>query len=516
MRPQLHCVRACLLGALASFSALGCGSVDEISEKERENVALRFESARRRESLIEAFEEVARLKQGITDLHASNSTLEARISELSDAARSASEQLAAASQQKAEALAKVAELQESNDRLRDSADKVKEVAGASAGELAELRTKRTDLESHNAALVKREAELRGEAERLSRQVRDLEAELHHFRSPSPNGVDPYAQRLEREVAGLRGENFALQKRLEAISVATGMAPPPAPVPNSVYREDPAGLFRELGGLLVLRYNRAREGNIAWDGFDIGVVAAAGLVVILFFIGLFRLCFRRQPKALNVGSSSTARSGEANPEEATDASETAQPAEAAPRRKPPVRRRTGYPAIISARNVRTSEDAARDAEGIAAEVTQTLDVALDESAVTQRLEAVEPEARRPGGKTTRSVPAGTGAPKGANPETRRIIGARSWEPEEGVDEREPDDELARTQVIAGITGDGDEDSVPARSSSKSQAAGAQRSAPKAPAREPGRPTPAPAEGSDDRQLLQELKSVINRKFDELMK
>lgn len=521
MRPEKRSVRACLFAAIASFSVAGCSGIDPLDEVQRENAVLRFENERRRESLVETFEEIARQKRSLTEVSRDKATLTNEIVELANKVRSTTDQLVSVTAQRDELKVKLVDLQGSNERLRDNVDKVREVASSSAGELAELRTRGKDLEERNQALVKTEAALREETARLSQQVKELEAAVAQAKAPSPNGADHYQQGLERELAGLRGENFALQKRLEAMEVASGSRPTAAPVTgaepsahNAVYREDPSGLFKELGGLLVLRYERALQGSIAWDEFDLAAVAVASLVLLLLVSLLCRLCLGRRARSSAERSDKAVEIQETGEAESDNSAEEAvenQPSASVPQRRAGVRRRSGYPAIYSAKNARASEDELADEEGIAAEVTQSLDVALDDS-IAERPRAQAPT-RKAATKTARAEPVAAATKE---VEARKVIGARSWEPEDGAaglgDSSGEEDNMASTQVIPTLSILGDDDPVAVAAASAKPVSAKSTS----PARGPGRAPAAPPAQSEDRELLQELKSVINRKFDELMK
>ena len=523
MHPGPRTAKA-LWAVILGLSTFGCGGIDPLAEKERENVELRFENERRRESLIETQEDSLRLRQTAQDLIAEKTQLAAQVSELATRLKLTSDQLVQVTSNRDDARAKLTETQQLTERLRDSVDKVKEVASSSATELAELRLKRKELEEKTSTLSKNEAFLQEESAKLGKQVKELESQLAAARAtPAPSPGDAQAQAYERELTGLRGENFALTKRLEALVASSGgsvdpdrsSSPPQAAAssgaPHSVYLEDPAGLFNELKGLLLLRYERARAGHIAWDSFDIGVVGAAGVIALFVLWELGRICFgRRKPRVRESVVEVEEAAGEAPVLESQDdvqlESVPLAVAEPAAKRRASVRRRSAFPAIISAKDLQ-----ARDEGSIAAQVSEQLDASFDapELTVAATVEAARP-ASKAGSKTAKAVPVHAGGRETPAQEPRKIIGARSWEPEHGVDSQSDEDELASTQVIPTLSSSRGEDPVPVAVVPLKSQGSREKPAAKSPV------SPAGSDKTDDRQLLAELKSVINRKFDELMK
>lgn len=476
-----------LFAAIVSLTAYGCGGREALAEKERENSVLRFENERRRASLIESLEEIAKQRQTIADLAAEKQQVAQQLNEIGTRNRSAGDELAAALKERDDARARLAEAQQTIERLKESTEKVREVASTSVSEIADLRTRNRELEARVASLTASEAAFREEAARSSRHAKELEGQLASVRAG--NQLDPQTQALEREIAGLRGENLALQKRLEAVaSVDVSRSEKEK---HAMYREDPTGLLAELGGLLGHRIALARQGQIAWDGFDIAVVVTGALVLLLLVRFSFRLLgLRGKPRT----QARQVESPAAEAEPAVEEEAAVQPEEPATRRRASVRRRSAYPAIISAKDL-PGEEAAGDDAAIQSAVAESIDAGF---------EAAEPVAV--GAPLSHPTARATAEPPQAA-EPRKIIGARSWEPEEGL-EGSGEDDLASTQVIPAFSA-GQSESVPVQIVPlKGAAAAAEK-----------KPAPKKASGPervDDRQLLAELKSVINRKFDDLMK
>ncbi len=503
---------------IAGLLTFGCAGVDPLAEKERENSELRFDNERRRESLIEIHEESAHQRQVIQELDAEKAQLAARSTDLDSSLKAVSEQLAQVTKQRDEVRLKLSETQQLSDRLRDNVDKVKEVASASVGELAELRLKRRELEERTAQLSQSESSLREESSKLGRQVKDLELQLATLQAASTQSpLGAQAQAHEREITALKGENFALQKRLEALSLATDskeerlaiLAGTTASAQQPlVYQEDPAGLFSEFKGLLAHRYEQARSGQIAWDAFDISVVTAVVAILLLSLRLCFRICFARRGSRGQLSEESQDSSTPEVAEESLPIAATGAVEEPVVKRRNTARRRSAFPAVISAKDLES-----RDDSGVAAAALEQMEESFDLPALASSALTEAPRsATKQGSKTAKAAAIQASELEPAPQEPRKIIGARSWEPEQGVDSRSEseEDDLASTQVIPTFLMTGGEEPVPvAVMPLKSQ--GAKE---KAPSRAPVRP--APQEKVDDRQLLAELKSVINRKFDELMK
>ncbi len=568
----------------------GCGSVDPLALRDRDIDELRFENERRRESLLENLDENASQRLAAASLGEEKKSLFGQISTLSTNLKTVSDQLAAASTQRDEARAKVVDLEQTNERLRESVEKVKSVASASAGELAELRLKRRELEETNARLTQSEATLRDENGKLHRELGEARSELVRERAVSRslqgNGATPAGttsgaeggdRHLEREIAGLRGENLALQRRIDSLTSAvsvssanagSGAAPPghaagvpvPAdvrtavspPTPGTVYRDDPVGLLTEIGGFTRKRYEKAMAGNIAWDSFDLAVVGAAALLVLLVVWGLVRRARMRRLLAEARRGSARAREAARSPHAAgvpaASASELA--ADQSRSRRGASVRRPAFSAVISAKPVSPARDSAVEEESVLEEDAENEESSLE--SVEQVLPALPARSAR-SARSAGSPPAGPAAAdveedpfhrllaeSAAKPssgksravserdragsETRKVIGARSWQTEAPAAE-ELQDELANTQIIPSLSeeeiGPIPAAIIPVKPEMKKTALRetAQREVParQAPAKPASRPAPAAAaENSDDRELLAELKSVINRKFDELMK
>ena len=124
----------------------GCRGIDEVALKEKEIEQLKYENARKRESLIENLASIDQARDLVHDLETESSSLQKQVMDLGAHLRFANEQVSGLTAQRDSLRTKLAESESNGERLQQSIDKVKSVVSASAVELAELRLKRQDLE----------------------------------------------------------------------------------------------------------------------------------------------------------------------------------------------------------------------------------------------------------------------------------------------------------------------------------------------------------------------------------
>jgi hypothetical protein len=209
------------------------------------------------------------------------------------------------------------------------------------------------------------------------------------------------------------------------------------------------------------------------------------------------------------------------------------------RKSPSMRRSGFSAVISNKGVspvasvssEVSEGTvASEAEGTASpaespqmsseepqravrdggEVRETQDIELREDVLEHVLSEGSPEGEL---KETATWP--EAAQPEPRSESRKIIGARRWEEDSrGGQTADDEEELANTQIIPKMQDDETPAvSLPGITPKAGRAPSRTSSSPERPKVAPEKPGGQPG---DERDLLSELKAVINKKFDELMK
>ncbi|HVR74149.1 MAG TPA: hypothetical protein VMT52_07455, partial [Planctomycetota bacterium] len=265
----------------------GCGGISALDQKERELSEARFSDERRREALIENLAEVESHRQRVQALEAQKTAATKRAAHLEASLRAATEQATSLAAERVDLRAKLAESKDSHEKLQQSLEKVRAVASASAGELEDLRIKGQDLEAKLKRFEQTQGSHKEENVRISRELEEARSELLKSRAvlrsfqeggsaPAGGAVtsEERVKQLEREVVGLKGENIALESRIHTLSKVAATAPAPgkrsdvaasapavrfeAPLrspPDIVYRENPAGLLREFGGIIQDRFYR---------------------------------------------------------------------------------------------------------------------------------------------------------------------------------------------------------------------------------------------------------------------
>ena len=584
----------------------GCRGIDEVALKEKEIEQLKYENARKRESLIENLASIDQARDLVHDLETESSSLQKQVMDLGAHLRFANEQVSGLTAQRDSLRTKLAESESNGERLQQSIDKVKSVASASAVELAELSLKRQDLEELVKNLTQRENATATENASVSREVEQLRAELVKTRAvvrslqagtPAEDGVaaplanDGRLETLEREIAGLKGENASLRRRVESLSVPgsvstppqdTGKVPPPPAKTAGVGRDNPAGLVQELGALLEERYRSAIRGEMRWDSTDLVLTGCVALVLLLFlWAGVRWIRMHRFLRQIHHLSARVQELESSATQVATEPVGGEGPLPAgAPRgetgsgraRRSPGVRRTGFSAVISnkgyAPRAPSNEPAETEVEELESSEEEPQEVTVESrlgpphrsserpSPEDDPLSRIldDPRSRkasfrtssRPAEKEKTSVrssthstfvlPAQAGGGVSSRPvrelpshaplEPRKVIGARSWEeaPREPSEELGEDDQ-ANTQIIPRMVDDETPVGPLVQAGARVPSGGGKSSSlPGMGGRPAGagpqRPRPAEAGsdagGDDDRELLAELKAVINKKFDELMK
>jgi hypothetical protein len=518
-----------LLAGLSILSA-GCGGPDLVTLKDREISELRFESERRRQSIVEYLDELEVQRQSHGALEAECKDLVTQAESLAVALRGANELARQNALQRDETKKRLTDLEESQGRLKESLDKVKSVASASAGELSDLRLKRQELEAQLQVVSRNEAALREEKKTLVAELEDARAELVRTKavarslqegSTAAQNIALTAQEerirlLERELSGLRGENAALHHRVSALSAATGEEEPAVAVSQpaaaarpegAYYRNHPAGLIVELQGILRDRYDRAKQGQMVWDAFDFcvaGVAVVAALTVLLLGVRLVR-AFR--PRAAHPVASRV--EAHASPEPAAPRAEapaaSPRPSDSFRTRKPAAARRSTFSAVISNKPGESAaagrgdavavETAGDEGEGPSGSSTEAFEKAFEPAPVAPAGGEVERQARAP------------------RVDPRKVIGARSWSSEAPAAAAADDgvEELANTQIIPKLTAEEVAAPAPVRSPSTA----IRRPSVTVPKTAKYPKPEAKPRGGDDKDLLNELKAVINKKFDELI-
>jgi len=497
----------------------GCRSAGDTFSTEREIEELRYENARKRESIIDGLADAERTRRALSETETERSALAKQAADLGASLRTATTELASITAQRDELRTKVADGEKSSEKLNQSLEKVRSVASASAGELADLRLKNQEFDVSLKQLKQNQGSLSEENKKLTKESEDLREELVRTRAvlrsirdgaPDKAGLaalEEQVQLLQRRNADLQGENVALQKRIESLgAVSTNASAGGADVAvtgSAGSSRTAEGVLWEVGGLVKERYEGVLEGRFRGDSFDwILVGVAIVLVLFLYWVAIRWLRTRRLKKQVRTLTAKVVEleSGAASRGDGAEGSKAGSiRADASSRmRKSPSIRRSGFAAVISNKEVQgAAPPSGRPAEG-SRRVERATPVAANEDRVLASV--LQGGGEKPG----RAPPPRARESEGP----RKVIGGHLW----GEEPDAPQDELAHTQIINKVTVD-DHAVEPLPLIPPKGAAG--------PVSDPlrgsasSRPKKDASEG-EDLELLQELKAVINKKFDELMK
>lgn len=496
---------------------LGCGGVDPLVVKGRENEQLRYQNTRLRDSLIEQIGASTELTQEIANRQAVEVALEDANRKVSDELGVATAQIAGLTEERNLLTQDLRAAQKARETSEASLRRVQSVASDSAGELADLRVQSRDLRSELKRATERTSTLFEENSEMSRKLAAIEEELTRNRAvvrslqaggvvatQSPEG-QLAEQKLRKENSDLLGANSVLEKRVHQLErklqlgVAADLGAPVGPF----YKENPQGLVDEFVILAETRYQKALAGDVAWDAFDIGFVAVAGVVALFFLLFLTRLGRSRRTKRelrnLRLAVQELEESAVDFDDEEAEAEERSRVRSSNQRTPRALPRRSGFSAVISSP---TAAEASPQVE----EVSSVAEVGVAE---IDEDDAPAPSDSDPFERLLNTGEVQTPQEKGA----RKVIGARVWEEDvdrtvvapvasaSAVDDEDTEEaSLAHTQIMPSFSevelqgGLGPKQAKPRRA--KASAAG--------------------AEDAGDKDLLNELKSVINKKFDELLK
>ena len=484
------------------YLLMGCSGVDELAIREREIAELSFQAERMRESLRELYSVRDQLQGTSTTLSSEHARLEKEVVSLTNTLRLAREQTKTLSAQKESFRIRLENTEDANRRLEDSLTRVKNVASESAGELADLRLRRQEMEDRLKTVTETNNLLSADSARLSKEVGKLEDELTRTRAVARSlreGTDvPFSDpafadfrdsmaRLERENADLRGALRATKRQLDFAEQNGGSPEVASARVVSAADDNPEVLLGEVRTFLGERYDRATRGEFAWDGFDLSVLfgtfALALLGGVLFVRWRRARRMRRELENLRVTVQELEEALGPGDVPAVDGAVQARG------RSTPVRSsaRTarGFHAVVPSRTTDGSDEVDVD----------------DGTAAPEFPAETGSSAAAPLNSSAEADPFAELLKKGSDTDREEALTLTSADSEAAtqpaaeaeieVDDSFEDGDTANTQVLPSMD-------------------------------EVDLSDPAPEAGStesiedDDRDILNELKSVINKKFDELLK
>ena len=379
------------------------------------------------------------------------------------------------------------DLREADRRTKESQSKLMDLAATSKDELETLRRQNEGLARDKSGLEQDRLSQQKESEKAHQELEDLKGELTRTRAvvrsfqegPAGGGGSSDARDAAFRLRISELEAAVAKARQEIESAGSGDATGATGSPGDRVAPKPASLWSAFVTIFKDRFEKGRQGQFTGDAFDYAVVGAASVVLLgaLVIVGLWLRV--RSLKGRVRGLRSAPRAVERTV--AAPAPEVAEPSRA------PSRRSTYVP---------------RDEREFSAVISTQKPAAAASGAASQN-----PTAAKSGGSSSRRVigPVLTSQPRPAPKPAARLAetevdldptptGLRPVPetvpvpvPAHGAEDVE--DELASTQIISGYgLGDG-------------------------PTPKPKR-DPAARPISTDKDLLNELKAVINKKFDQM--
>jgi hypothetical protein len=522
------------LAGLLVLAALGCRSTVGRFSTENRLGELEFDKGRALDALRES---LATERVATADLRLALEEKEAANQELARqqvAVRFLVDQNKKLVAERGEAERVLSEVRESEKRIRDQSERLKDFATTSKEELQEVRQRadaagkeRSRLLAENQTLQKqlevsgRELEeQKGELTRTRAVVRSLQEQPSGHGGPSEGALRSRIVELEQALA----KSAAEREGTAAAQLAEGSAAPASPVAAGAGSNDPRALTAGVGRLLWERTCAAFHGNLELDLF--GIVALSILGWALFFPAALSFAVWRWRRARR--KLARFRSGGRQADEGREAATDSLALEPTlPSLKPshasggeetppkPLPRRSTFPtraddrdfsAIISAPKAQKSPQPPRiEAAPLRAEAGPArAEAAPRPVPERERPRAERPPEGRPALEPTRRTTSGPAPaleprkPIPARPAPLKAAAPVQPAPKSGPEEEEPagEDDLANTQII----NMGEREIGPPREIITTRKK-----------KEP----PASSDGGD-KELLDELKDMINKKFDELMK
>ncbi len=463
----------------------GCTSASQIELRDRQISELTFERGRMQASIQEMLTERDRLNQQIETLETEKSASIQNAEELESRLRLANQQLETLTSDHGHLQTNFDDISARNAMLERSLDKVKSVASESVTELSDLRLasrrhgeQLENFRKENSALREDRKKLLEKVTRLEDESNRANAVVRSLRADGSSGNDraieltARVEKLEKENADLRGEKLAIQKQLDntsaredQLAVTISRMKSQAGTDQGrqadssalIYEKDLRGLSNEVVGFASAKYRKALTGDIAWDVFDKSIAGVAG---VLFLFLVWHMMRSRRMRKLRREANDLREELEELEEQNTLLEQQRQSERhAAARAQSPrrgassaaVRRRSGFSAVIST----AAAGAAADEAVEDAEPEPT--VMMDAVRAPQSVSVSAPVSAAP-------------------PPTPAAV----------------EDDLASTQIISSLT----QEELAAEQLVDPEAAG-------------GRPA------GGDKELLAELKAVINKKFDEIV-
>jgi hypothetical protein len=536
------------LASLCLISVPGCGSGVATITPENHLSELEFEKARALASLRETIVLERTSSASLRTQEDEKRQVLQDLAQKETALRYATDQVQKLTTERNELEKGLADARESDKKIKESHEKLKDLAFNSTHELTELKTRAESATQAKEKLATENRTIARQLETSTRELDDLKGELTRTRAvvrslqehePLPPGVQADGvlrdriTELERQLAEANSAREHGGDRTAETAPAVVVRPP-----EKLAQKD---LWKGLWALTVERVEAAWKGEFQWDAFEIALTGILGIVLLGPLVMLFLIWRgRRYRRLLAELRASVTSGGDDDLDQAVDAvglgAEPVRqgssrnleeaPARAANRRStyvPPQDR--DFSAIIS--SPRKGKDRS---EAVAAEPASP----AVKSVAPQAKKPVEPQVKKPveaPRAPEREKSTTAAAVEAALPvierEPRRVINKAFEEPgpkprpaleprahvrpkpapidarsRAGGDE-EADADMASTQIISPLRAS-EPLFAPERPSAKATE----------PAKSRGEPSPAP--GGEDRELLDELKDIINKKFDELMK
>ncbi len=175
-------------------------------------------------------------------------------------------------------------LREEKEGAEESYRKLRSVAQRTIDEVTQLKQKNENLVQEKIDLIQETTKLDGEIDRLSTELDDLRADF--IRKSQGQGSRRAAPvKVAQPPKSKDGSETAEEKTKVVTVVKVEKAKP----------LDMVGVVKRTGEILKVRYDRVLQGRIVWDDLDIVLASLAGLIFLTcLFVG-YRFISRRRLK-----------------------------------------------------------------------------------------------------------------------------------------------------------------------------------------------------------------------------
>lgn len=415
-------------------------------------------------------------------------------------------------QEREKFLKELADARSSEQRMRESHEKLKKLATATNEELAELRQQadstlktRSKLASDNQRLMEKLDAATKELDDVKEELTRTRAVARTFQEKGPaGGAGNEAELRERIISLERALARAMAKEEEVAEEAPEPAPTAEITPGGDL--DLGAVWYSFAAEFKNRYHAAMKGELVWDTFMWTMMGALCILLLsltwIFFVWRRGRMYRQQIDQLRTHFGA----GEYELECAVDAAAefgTSPQASSASRKQGSSRKIDDLPG-------RRSTYRSRENSGFSAVISPRTRQAQEEE-LPPELEEEDSSSPRAPSRRVIGLPGGGEMGSQVGPKSPSSVARKKTAPAEqpGPDEFSEDD-MTSTQIISNL------DSTEIQSAPDLTAPDLLVPDPSAPGKKKESSSSQSSEGDGDQDLLDDLKEIINKKFDELLK